>query len=370
MKTGSHSDSQIGPWWFTGMATTCLSLILAACSSTPPPAPVPPARLQAENMASAASKLSSIENWSAAARQWSQTADRFAALNDLVSQAASLHNLAQALRELYHTQSAQSNLLMAASLNLETGQTNAWWRNQITLIQLAQEDLNTVVSTNLERQFSQLSGRIDMLSDSEIKGLFYNEQGRWFLRQNNFVQASNALLHAGQAFASIQNQSGLAAVSENNARLLSTQTNWTISYQGWSKALTIYESLGDMIGIARCLEGQGALFLKQGKDLNAAEKLLKRASSNLTLLHKPFLECRALEQLVECLKKLGKPCSSEQSALASAHDSCAALMESDGNFSRAREHWLASQHLWQSLNQFDAAKKAELGIQRCSPANE
>lgn len=368
MNTGSQTDCQLDPWCSTGMAMTCLCLILTACSSAPPPAPVPPARLQAENMANAASKLSSIENWSAADRQWSQTAKHFAALNDLVSEAAALHNLAQAQRELYQAHAAHSNYLMAASLNLETGQSNAWWRNQIALIQLGQEDLIPAISTNLESQFSQLSGRMDLLSDLETKGLFYNEQGRWFLRQNDFVGASNALLHADQAFASIQNQSGLAAVSENNALLQSAQTNWTASFQAWATALAIDESLGEMNGIARCLAGQGATLLRQGKDLNSAEKLLKRASSNFALLHEPFEECRSLERLVECLKKLGKPCSSEQSSLASAHDSCATLLESAGNLLKAREHWLASLELWKSLGQSGSAGKAEAGLRRCCPA--
>lgn len=319
-------------------------------------------------MADAASKLTTAENWSAAARQWRLTAERFAALNDSISQAAALHNLAQAQRESCQTRSAQSNLLASSALNIEMGQTNSWWRNQMALLQLAQGQLTPDSSPNLGRDFSQLSERIASQTEPEIKGLFYNEQGRWLLRQGDYHQSSNALARADLAFATIQHQTGRAAVAENNARLQLLQSNWTASFQAWAKALKIYEALGEMNGIARALEGQGETFLRQGSDLDSAEKLLRRAASNFAVAHRPFDESQALEFLVECLKKQNKPFAREQSALADANDSCAILMESGENLSKAREHWQTSLQLWHSLNQSEAAKKAEAGIERCSQA--
>lgn len=366
MKMNSPSAAQIDPSWFACLGMALLCLLLTACSSAPPPAALPPARLQAGIMADAASKLTTAENWFAAARQWRVTAEQFAALNDLVSQAAALHNLAQAQRELYQSQSAQSNLLMAAALNIETHQTNAWWRNQIALIQWTQENSTPESSTNLVQHFSQLSERIDSQSDPEIKGLFYNEQGRWLLHQGDFTHASNAFQRADLAFATIQHEAGQAAVAENNARLFLAQSNWTASFQAWGKVLKTYETLGEMNGIARCLEGQGETFLSQGSYYDSAEKLLRRASSSFALAHRPFDQCRALDSLIDCLKKLNKPVTAEQSDLARAHESCAALLESAGNTSRALEHWQASLHLWQSLNQSEAATKAAAGVQRCS----
>ena len=366
MKTNSRSDSRLNSFSSVGLALALICLLLAACSSTPPPVDLPPARLQAGIMAEAASKLTMSENWAAAARQWRLTAERFAALNDLVSQAAALHNLAQAQRELYGLQSAGSNLLTAAALNIETGQTNAWWRNQIALIQLAGENSIPDLSTNLESHFSQLSDRIASQTDPEIKGLFYNEQARWFLRQSNYIQTSHALQRADLAFATIQHLTGRAAVAENNARLLLVQFNWIASFQEWANALKTYEALGEMNGIARCLEGQGATFLAQGSDLDSAEKLLRRAATNFAMAHRSFEQCRALDSLIDCLKKLNKPVTAEQSDLARAHESCAALMESAGNTSKALEHWRASLHLWESLNQSEAATKAAAAVQRCS----
>lgn len=366
MRPDSLSLIRINPKSCVGLAIALLGLILSACSSTTPPAAVPPARLQAGLMADAASKLTTAENWSAAARQWKQTAERFAVLNDSISQAAALHNLALAQRELYQIRSAQSNLVTAAALNIETGQTNAWWRNQIALIQLAQENLIPDLAKSLSLQFSQLSARIASQSDSEVKGLFYNEQGRLFMAQSDYHLASNVFQLADLAFASIKHQAGAAAVAENTALLLLAQTNWTTSFQVRAKALKTYEALGDMNGIARCLEGQGETFLKQGSDLDSAEKLLRRAASNFALLHRPCEQCRALEFLVQCLKKQNKPFTTEQSALALSHDSCAALMESAGNTATAREHWLAALDLWASLNQSESVRKAEAGVQRCS----
>jgi tetratricopeptide (TPR) repeat protein len=316
-------------------------------------------------MAGAAARLTSVENWSAAARQWRLTAERYAALNDVISQAAALHNLAQAQREMFQTPAAQSNLLMAAALNMETGQTNAWWRNQIALLQWTQENSIPDSSTNLDRQFSQLSERVVSLTDSEIKGLFYNEQGRWFLRQGDYTHASNALQRADLAFAAIQHQTGQAAVAENNARLFLAQSNWTAAFQAWARALNACETLGDMNGIARCLQGQGETFLKQGSDLHSAEKQLRRAASNFALLRRPCDQCHALEILVECLDKLNKPIAAEQSALATTHESCAVLMEAAGNISKAREHWMAALRLWQTLNQPEAAAKVQAAVQRC-----
>jgi tetratricopeptide (TPR) repeat protein len=366
MRTNLLSKNWIHSSYSTGLSLVLLCLLLAGCSSTPPPAALPAARIQAGIMADAATKLTSVENWSAAARQWRATAERFAALNDLVSQAAALHNLAQAQRELYQSQSAQSNLLMAAALNIEVGQTNAWWRNQIALLQLTQEHSIPVSSTNLDLQFTQLSGRVASLTDSEIKGLFYNEQERWLLRQGDYSHASNALERAELAFAATQYQIGQAAVAENYARLLLAQSNWTASIHAWDKALNTCKMLGDMNGIARSLEGQGETFLKQGNDLDSAEKLLRRASTNFGLARRPFAQCRSLELLIECLAKHNKSITTEQSELATAHESCASLMESAGNLSRAREHWQASLHLWQTLNQSEAATKAEAGVQRCN----
>jgi hypothetical protein len=70
-------------------------------------------------------------------------ADRFSLLNDRAREAVALHNLAQAEREMDDTTNALKHLTQAASLNERAGRTNAWWRDQIALLQVEAESAQT-----------------------------------------------------------------------------------------------------------------------------------------------------------------------------------------------------------------------------------
>src|SRR5262245_24110335 len=66
------------------------------CSSTPPPAPVPAAVLEARHSAAEAARFMEMGQWQAAAEEWQRASGLFALLNDLPGRAVALHNQGQA----------------------------------------------------------------------------------------------------------------------------------------------------------------------------------------------------------------------------------------------------------------------------------
>ncbi len=333
------------------------------CKSAPPPAPVPEARRQAQLTAASAAKLSQVQNWNGAARQWELAGNQFATLEDLTNEAVALHNEAQARSELGNASRAQQLLEQAAALNREIGNTNEWWRNQIALLQLESQ---TQQETTLSNRFDHLDRVLPTLTPKELRGLFYNELGQWKLQRGDLSQAEDAFRQAESAFTQCNSKEGLAAIMANRALLWTAQTNYPAALREWTRSLHAYEALADPQGIARALAGLGTTRLGSGQDLPQAERDLRRAAHNYETLNQPAERIRVLQSLVACLKAQHKPLAPEQAELAQAHEANATRLETAAQWKAARAQWQASADLWGELDRAEARQKALEGVKRCT----
>lgn len=281
---------------------------MGGCKSAPPPAPVPLARMQATRQAEEAAKLSQAENWTAAAQAWQMAADRFALLNDRADEAVAWHNLGQAQHETGGSDDfAHESFEQAAQINRQLGMTNAWWRNQIALVQLEMSNTNAVAS-----RFKSLSA---LKPPAELQGFYENELGRFQTEIGDFASASRAFDQAKIIFEQDKNHSGLAAVSMNRALLLSRQKQFPAALTEWRRARAQCEALADPSGLARALLGEGQTLLAAGQDLPQAERLLRQAARNYATLRRVADQKRALTVLIECLQAQNKPADLEQARL-------------------------------------------------------
>lgn len=264
---------------------------------------------EAQRAAAQAAKLSEAGNWSAATRQWSETADLYFLLNDRTNAAIALHNLGQAYRGADDLTSADSMLTQAAKLNEELGRREEWFRNYIALAQVAAAAGNT--NAAVERM-ETLSRRVGEMNDPELKGLFHNELGLLRLEQNRFSEAAEALQRAGKYFEDDRDKYGAATVLANQGRLYERQRNFPAAMDAWQAALGLFETLAHPLGITRSLAGLGRTLLLAEQDLAKAEDFLRRAARNFQTLKRQ----RELEEtqslLAKCLKAQGKTGESPQ----------------------------------------------------------
>lgn len=339
------------PLW--ALATALI--VLTGCRSKPPPAPAPPAEQQALSLARQAAKLSESENWPSAARQWQKAADQYALLNNPVGEAIALHNLAQAEREMGQFEEAQRRLEQAASLNRENNQTNAWWRNQIALLQIEALTRN---DSALESHFMNLITPAGTLPWPELRGLFYNELGQWQGRQKQYQPALNSLATAEQAFQKADYPRGLAAVLANRAQLHLDQANYTAALNEWRQALDIYEALALPEGVSRTLLGLGETLLAAGQDLSTAEEHLRHAVRNFRTLGDSKNQLTAQRLLLACLEAQDKGSQSELPKLAQVLELEAARLAGQGQKAEAAGLWQESAKLWESLNNPTARDRA------------
>ena len=282
--------------------------LTGGCVSSPPPPPVPLARQQTQLEASAALRLSEAQQWTAAAREWQQVAERSAALDDRVTEAVAWHNCAQARRELGDGPGALALLERAATLNRESSRTNEWWRNQIALLQV-ESQLDKI---RLAERFAQLIPALTTNAPAELRGLFLNELGRWQLDRRELPQADVTLRQAEGAFRQGPFPTGLATVLLNEARLEMTRTNFDAALGHWREARAQFEKLANADGIARAYAGEGQALLEAHRDLPGAERALRRAADGFRWLHRPVEYRATVALLIECLKALDRTAEAER----------------------------------------------------------
>lgn len=346
------------PW----LAALLVTMILG-CRTAPPPPPVPAARQQAQLIAQSALALSQQANWTAAEREWARAADRFAALNDRVQEAVALHNLAQAQRQLGRLLSARDQFERAARINQSTGQTNAWWRNQLALVQL-EPDLDPPVSP--APRLDALSALLPALTDPRLRGLFLNDLGRQQLRQGEIPAAETTLRHALETFRAAAWPAGVAAATANLADTQLAQNQFEPAYASWTTALRLFEQAADLQGIALAMEGLGRTRLAEARNLPQAEDWLRRAARGYHHIHRTLDRIRVLESLFLCLQQQQHPIVFVQQELAEAHESAAAFWEAAESHPRALRHWQAAASLSSDISDAAALDRAQAGIQRCS----
>ena len=272
--------------------------LTGGCVSSPPPPPVPIARQQSQLEASAALRLSEAQQWTAAAREWQQVAERSAALDDRITEAVAWHNCAQAHRELGDAPGALAFLERAAALNREIGRTNEWWRNQIALLQVESQ----LDKPKLAERFAPLIPALTPNAPAELRGLFLNELGCWQLDRRELPQAEATLRQAEGAFRQQPFPTGLATVLLNEARLEMARTNWDAALGHWREARAHFDKLANADGIARAYAGEGQALLEAHRDLPGAERALRRAADGFRWLRRPVEYRAAVALLIECLK--------------------------------------------------------------------
>lgn len=307
MKTAVKPSAPVWRTLFVWVAS--LGLVLAGCSSTAPPAPLPAARAQAMRLAADAAQLSAAENWPAAVRQWQVAADHYSLLNDPTNEAVAWHNLGQARRESGERTLAREAFEKAATMNQAYCQTDAWWRNQLALVQVDSDldDTNAVT-----RRLTDLSARP---VPPDLEGYFANEQARDRIRQGNAPSASVALDRAWHAFERDRDEAGLAAVAVNRAELFTRLSQYPAALAAWRQARLRYETLADPHAIAFTLLGEGETLLAARDDLARAERLLRQAARNFATLRRPEEQARALRGLIDCLRALNQSSEAERALL-------------------------------------------------------
>lgn len=283
------------PRLFFWLSLAVLCAGLAGCS-TVPPRPVPLARQQAIRQAETAAKLSQAENWAAAAPAWQNAADRFALLNDRAGEAMAWHNYGQAQNELGDTNAARNAFEQAAQINTQLRSTNAWWRNQLALVQMEIGDTNAAAA-----RFKTLAARP---VPAELAGYYQNELGRWQTEVGDYSAAARSFAMAQTNFQ--HEPACLAAVSLNRAALLTRQHSYPAALAEWRAARAAFEALSDPLGIARALLGEGQSLLESGENLPLAETLLRQAARNFATLNRTADHDRALALLAQCIQSQKK----------------------------------------------------------------
>jgi tetratricopeptide (TPR) repeat protein len=265
---------RLGCWGFFGICGLGFGVLVCGCRSAKPRPEPPMAVTRAERSLAQAKGLSEQQNWTAAAAEWRNAASDASLLNDGAREAIALHNLADTERQLRQYDSAISNALAAAELN--EGLKEEWWRNQILLLQLEDLDTNRSPAVRLER----LRATIKELNDPVTRGAFWNELALWQHREGQLEEAGATLIQAQAEYERGGDQTGIATVVANRAKLLETQGQTELAARAWADALRRFEALGEPVAIAHALLGQGRALMAAQKDLPKADLYLRRAARN------------------------------------------------------------------------------------------
>jgi tetratricopeptide (TPR) repeat protein len=265
--------------WHVTVSLGFLVALLAACATKPQPSQ--PETLEvAERFARQATSVQAAEDWSAAAAAWERSARHFQLLNQLTNLSVAWHNEGVARRELGQLDKSRQLLEKAAKLNDALGQTNAWWRNQIALLQLEQ----MTAPQSAAQRLTLIQGARLSPTDPELVALLAHEEGRLAVARGDLDRAATALARAESTFASIHNLRGQAAVHVTLARLLREKGDLDGSERAWRAALEQYEQLAYPRGITVAMAGLGSCLAARGDDLAEAASLLERAVENFRSL--------------------------------------------------------------------------------------
>ncbi|MCC7376489.1 MAG: hypothetical protein IT581_17650 [Verrucomicrobiales bacterium] len=257
-----------------------LGWVASGCRTAPPPPPIPPAIQDAHRLAQQAAKLQEAGQWTAASAWWERAARQFQLLNDRTNLAVALHNQGTCRQALGQSKDAASLLEAAARLNLELSLTEAWWRNQLALVQLEG-------ATNPERAQSRihdLTAQNPGPADASSRALLSHESARADLRAGQAEAALGELEAASKAFQEANDPLGQAAAAVTRAQALERLKKFDEAEAAWRSALAMFEAHGQLRGIATALAGWGSCLSIQGRNPAEAASLLSRAADNFEAL--------------------------------------------------------------------------------------
>jgi tetratricopeptide (TPR) repeat protein len=267
-----------------GRAGAVLATVLASggCSSKPPAPPAPAAVEEAARLAQQAGRYQADRNWTAAAEWWHRAGAQYQLLNQIPNAAVAWHNEGIARREVGDLKAAQELIARAAEANAALGQHEAWWRNQLALLQIE----NQVAPDRAAERLEMLQASPLETTDPRMRGLWAHEAARVWLRRGDTTAAFNLLAEARQQFHEAGDAGAFAAAGVTLARILRAQGRLAASEEIWRESLQIYEGLAMPRGIATALAGLGSCLAAQDEAEARAEAraLLERAAQNLRAL--------------------------------------------------------------------------------------
>jgi tetratricopeptide (TPR) repeat protein len=249
---------------------------VVGCASKPVPPPPPRAWEEAGRLSRQAALLQSHGDWNGALAWWDRAARQFQLLNDRTNLAMAWHNLGVSHRALGQTQEATDDLERAASLNAALGLTNAWWRNQIALLQVANDSAQPGRSERL-MLLDQHPGRP---MEGTLGAILAQERARTWMDEGRLPEALTEAERAVAAFAGVGDRGGQAAAHVTLAKILRRLGRHGDAARIWREALAEFEALGDPRGVAVSLAGWGGCLAAEGLNLAQAMDLLKRAEAN------------------------------------------------------------------------------------------
>lgn len=253
----------------------CLAGIVGCASKPVPPAP-PKAWEEAGRLSRQAALLQSNGDWNGAVVWWERAARQYQLLNDRTNLAMAWHNLGTVRRALGRTEDATADLERAAELNAVLGQTNAWWRNQIGLLQVA----NDAGSSAAVETLSRLDQHPEHPVHGKLGAVLAQERARAWMASGRLPEALGEAERAAQAFEAVGDRAGKAAAHVTVAKILRRLERFADAARVWSAVLREFEALGDPRGVAVSLAGWGGSLAAEGRDAATALDLLKRAEGN------------------------------------------------------------------------------------------
>ncbi len=256
-----------------------VAFLVAGCAGKPAPSP-PPTIRDAERFERQAADLQAQGNWTAAAAAWERAAQQFQLLNNLPRLAVAWHNLAICLRVMGEFEQAHALLEQAADLNARLGETNALWRNQITLVQIE----NTIAPERAAERLQLLETLGDGPGDPRLEAVLQQERARSALAAGDVSRSLEWASLARSAFAALGDIHGEAAAGVTEARALEAMGLLREAEARWRRSLELYESMGDLRGITVSLAGLGQCLLSIGEDPELAQEMISRAEENMRLL--------------------------------------------------------------------------------------
>lgn len=267
------------------MARACLVLVsvwggLAGCASKPAPPPPPRAWEEAGRLSRQAAQLQGKGDWNGALAWWDRAARQYQLLNDRTNLAVALHNQGVVCRALGRTEDATADLERAAELNAVLGQTNAWWRNQIALLQVA----NDAGKPGLGEIVDRLNGQPGRPRDGDLGAVLAHERARAWMAMGRLPEALGEAEGAVSGFEKSGNGPGRSAARVTVAKILRRLERFEQAVQVWEGVLREFEAMGDARGVAVSLAGWGGCLAAAGKEPAMAAGLLERAEANYRAL--------------------------------------------------------------------------------------
>lgn len=257
-----------------GLAVVCVGA--AGCASKPAPPPPPRAWEEAGRLSRQAVLLQSNGDWNAALAWWERAALQYQLLNDRTNLAVAWHNLGAVRRALGQAAEATADLERAAGLNAELGQTNAWWRNQIALLQVA----NDTAAPEVEAFLARLEDQPGWPTEGRLGAVLAQERARTWMEAGRLPEALAEAERAALEFGKAQDRAGAAAARVTVAKILRRLGRFREAAEMWRGVLGEFEALGDARGVAVSLAGWGGCLAEAGTDPVLAGDLLRRAEAN------------------------------------------------------------------------------------------